>query len=278
MASSPHMSTTTRRLRASLAGDLEIIQMTNDQSIFAWGWSRSGGLANSFLAKDPSDFHGCSSVIRMDLSDFIAALEKHLSKKQLRKLVSLEEQFQTFTVTNHGIQIWLPLKRQSCCGGSEFLAAILTCCDAREKSSPITITIERFGPNRFRYFGQLPVVENQPLSIEFKSILLPYRDNINPNIRGPSCRQRMLPRILLEDITPSDNIIVVLGAANSGKSNFMKMLTGARPEPGADLLSFCTTTICAFASVRNGKRFVFLDTPPLDSDCFEAALMQFGLL
>ncbi|KAI6143794.1 hypothetical protein BKA82DRAFT_65217, partial [Pisolithus tinctorius] len=67
--------------KAFLRLQLEIIRMTNDQSIFAWGWSRSGGLANSFLAKDPSDFHGCSS--------------------QLRKLVSLEEQFQTFTVTNH---------------------------------------------------------------------------------------------------------------------------------------------------------------------------------
>ncbi|KAL4080985.1 heterokaryon incompatibility protein-domain-containing protein, partial [Scleroderma citrinum] len=64
---------------------LEIIRGSNDQSIFAWGWTRKTGWASSFLADDPSHFQDCNTVVKM------------------------EQQLRTFSVTNDGIQICLPL-------------------------------------------------------------------------------------------------------------------------------------------------------------------------
>ncbi|KAI6039167.1 hypothetical protein EDC04DRAFT_1789773 [Pisolithus marmoratus] len=85
---------------AFLRLQLEVIRMINDQSIFAWGWTKQTGSASGFLANDPSDFHDCSNVVRMVPSD---VLEKYFSKWKLRRLVSVEERCQTFSVTNHGI-------------------------------------------------------------------------------------------------------------------------------------------------------------------------------
>ncbi|KAI5993088.1 heterokaryon incompatibility protein-domain-containing protein [Pisolithus orientalis] len=216
---------------AFLRLQLEVIRMTNDQSIFAWGWTRNAGMAHSFLANDPSHFRDCSSVIRMSPSDFMVALEKSSSRK-LRELASAEERFQTFTVTNHGIEIWLPLKHESCSGDSEFFSAILACCDARAQSGPVTIIIEQFRSNRSRYFGRPSVAETQMIPIEFKPILLPYRDNINLNIRGPSSKQSRF-RVLVEDIIPSDSVVLYVQSADPSRDIFIPFIDSVLGNTGS---------------------------------------------
>ncbi|KAI6041072.1 HET-domain-containing protein [Pisolithus marmoratus] len=42
---------------------LEIIRTSNDQSIFAWGWTRKSGWSSSFLADDPSCFRDCNRLV-----------------------------------------------------------------------------------------------------------------------------------------------------------------------------------------------------------------------
>ncbi|KAI6010813.1 heterokaryon incompatibility protein-domain-containing protein [Pisolithus orientalis] len=163
---------------AFLRLQLEVIRLTNDQSIFAWGWTRDTGWASSFLADDPTCFRDCSNIIQMVHSDFIGALKKCLPKKELRKLMSAEGHFQTFTVTNHGIQIWLPrqaLKHDSSSSASELFSVMLACCEVGKASGPITVTMERFGPNYSRFFYCCPAVSwNQKSpAVEFQQIFLP---------------------------------------------------------------------------------------------------------
>ncbi|KAI6042080.1 hypothetical protein EDC04DRAFT_1081076 [Pisolithus marmoratus] len=171
---------------AFLRLQLEVIRIIDDQSIFAWGWTREAGSASGFLANDPSHFRDCSDVVR--IAPTTSHLHGYFPTEQISGLISGEEQFQTFSVTNRGIQIWLPLKREGCCGDSEFFSAILACCVAGG-TNPITITMEQFGTTCARYFGPLPVVENQTVSVDYKPVLLPYRTNINLNIRGPSSKR-----------------------------------------------------------------------------------------
>ncbi|KAI6042801.1 heterokaryon incompatibility protein-domain-containing protein [Pisolithus marmoratus] len=216
---------------AFLRLQLEIIKTNNDQSIFAWGWKIKNKSASRFLADDPSYFRDCSNIHRITHVDFLNILEEYISKSRLHALLSTEKRLQTFAVTNHGIQIWLPLTRQSRTGPSELFSAMLACCEARgtkSRSSPITIAIEQFDHrSRSRCLGW-PQVENQILPVKFKKILLPYRDNVNPTIRGP-LKKQSTARFAFEDIIRSDSLIVVVGAAGSGKSNFIKKLTGTVP-------------------------------------------------
>ncbi|KAI6161760.1 heterokaryon incompatibility protein-domain-containing protein [Pisolithus thermaeus] len=175
---------------AFLRLQLEVIRMINDQSIFAWRWTTPIGSASGFLATDPSHFRDCSSVVRMDPTDMLHTLEGYISKRRLRRLASAKERLQTFAVTNDGILIWLPLKRERRSNHSKFFSAMLACYNSGGKRKPITITIREVGGIHFRHFGWPPEVEDRTTSIEFKSILLPYRDNIDQvNIRGPSWMQ-----------------------------------------------------------------------------------------
>ncbi|KAI5996050.1 heterokaryon incompatibility protein-domain-containing protein [Pisolithus marmoratus] len=84
---------------AFLRLQLEVIRMINDQSIFAWGWTRESGTASAFLANDPSHFRDCSDSI------------------------------QAFSVTNHGIKIWLPMKLSWVLGVLLGAKYVLICAD-----------------------------------------------------------------------------------------------------------------------------------------------------
>ncbi|KAI6043476.1 hypothetical protein EDC04DRAFT_708802 [Pisolithus marmoratus] len=63
------------------------------------------------------------------------------------------------------------------------------------------------------------------------------------------------------EIRPDDVVILVMGKTGSGMSNFINKLTRMPPEDGADQLFSCTKDVCAYGCFRNGKRFIFVDTP-----------------
>lgn len=267
---------------AFLRLQLEIIRLTNDQSIFAWGWTRDTGWASNFLADDPRCFRDCSNIVRMAHGDFVGALGKYLPKKELRKLASAKGHFQTFTVTNHGIQIWLPrqaLKHDSGSRSSELFSVMLACHETGEGSGPITITMEQFGPNSSRYFYYFPVANwNRKSPVDFQQIFLPYRDNINLNIRGPLSRQCRLSQISVNEFMASDTVIIVLGSSGSGKSNIINKLIGIPPQSSIDAYVTCKGAISAFARIHKGRRFVFIDTPGFEPCRYKDILMYLHLI
>lgn len=66
---------------------LEVIRMTNDHSIFAWGHSRETGWSSGFLAPDPSFFRDCSCVEKMELDEFILHHKNEIPEDELRKVM-----------------------------------------------------------------------------------------------------------------------------------------------------------------------------------------------
>ena len=63
---------------------LEIIRMSNDQSIFAWGCRSRDNLRNcSILADDPNFFRGCSSMVPMVHDKFIQELSYSIPEEEL---------------------------------------------------------------------------------------------------------------------------------------------------------------------------------------------------
>ncbi|KAI6143796.1 heterokaryon incompatibility protein-domain-containing protein [Pisolithus tinctorius] len=268
---------------AFLRLQLEIIRKVNDQSIFAWGLTKELESASSFLADDPSLFRDCSNIKRMTFSSFIAALRKSLKRQELDKLALAEGRFQTFTVTNHGIQIRLPMQllhHGPYDGVFEFSSVMLACCKEGEDSDPITITVERTGSRYFRYFRHRSAANrDEKAPIEFEEVFLPYQDNSSLSIRGPLSRQGRRSRIVsVEDIAPSDIVIVVLGPVGSGKSTIINKLTGMPPERNANTLKACTQTISAFAHVLGKKRFVFVDTPEFNPTTLRDVSMWLALI
>lgn len=156
---------------------LEIMRTSNDQSIFAWGWqSRWTGWSNSFLADDPSYFRDCSDVVTMHHDEFVEALGCDVPEADWLNIPV--KRLRTFTVTNDGIQIWLPLT--PCEGSSSFFEATLAChCDGEY---PVTIVLGRSKSNYFRYFGCSP--NSGTVRIQFEEVILPYKDDYHENDFG----------------------------------------------------------------------------------------------
>ncbi|KAL4077380.1 heterokaryon incompatibility protein-domain-containing protein [Scleroderma citrinum] len=148
---------------------LEIIRQSNDQSIFAWGHSRTTGCSGSFLADDPSCFRDCSDVDRMERKEFIEVVRTDVLEDALVK--GPEERLRTFSVTNDGIQIWLPIR--PCRRSNSLFEAQLACCHTRD-SHPMTIVLARFQSNHFRYFCDFKAPANAKAS--FQQVFLPYQD------------------------------------------------------------------------------------------------------
>ncbi|KAL4073150.1 heterokaryon incompatibility protein-domain-containing protein [Scleroderma yunnanense] len=156
---------------------LEIIRGSNDQSIFAWGWTRKTGWASSFLADDPSHFQDCNTVVKMERGYFIAALKNDAPEDQL--LNPPLEQLRTFSVTNDGIQICLPLKPLP--AFPRLFQAKLACYSSRsEELHPITIILAFFESTYHRYFGGF--MPPSYVRMQFKQLLLPYQDEVHPDV------------------------------------------------------------------------------------------------
>ncbi|KAI6038682.1 hypothetical protein EDC04DRAFT_2896023 [Pisolithus marmoratus] len=109
---------------------LEIIKETSDHSIFAWDpWMPRTG---SVLAEDPRDFLACGGIRKVEPDEFVDRLVEYIERHELgnprhindilgrdrrarqRKLTALRDaahsqQFHTFTISNTGIQVCLPV-------------------------------------------------------------------------------------------------------------------------------------------------------------------------
>ena len=120
---------------------LEIIRMSNDQSIFAWDPHGRIGRSGSVLADEPRFFRDCSDLQTMEIDEF-----RKTSKADM--LPGVEERIGSFPVTNRGIQIYLPLR--SCSGSSTVVKATLQC---RKGRRPVTIYLTLWKSNYRRFFG-----------------------------------------------------------------------------------------------------------------------------
>ncbi|KAI5988744.1 heterokaryon incompatibility protein-domain-containing protein [Pisolithus albus] len=160
---------------------LEIIRKSNDQSIFAWSWSKKTGLSDSFLADDPSWFRDCSNVISLSPDEFIKALAKDVPEDELRNIPA--KRLRTFTVSNDGIQIWLPTAtygaisevRLACCQTTDRWEEYP---DARDMPL-ITISVALFPSDCFRFFGHFP--KSTTTKVKFTQLFLPYETANSPS-------------------------------------------------------------------------------------------------
>ncbi|KAI6039128.1 heterokaryon incompatibility protein-domain-containing protein [Pisolithus marmoratus] len=152
---------------------LEIIRTSNDQSVFAWGCEREFGWSDSILADDPSCFRDCDEVVAMDPKWFTSELREHgMADDALSK--STQEQLRTFTVTNDGIQIWLPTTTFG-----PYTEVTLACCDSHPEDLT-TILLVICGSTCFRIFGDIPC-PGDPGKKEFKQHFLPYKGTKYPS-------------------------------------------------------------------------------------------------
>lgn len=149
----------------------EIIRRLNDQTIFAWGWSVKTGWSKNFLADDPSCFSDCDKVIAMKRDEFVGILSKEIPQEELNKFPP--EHLRTFTLSNDGIQIWLPIIP---CRKSAWLYKARLPCRLLDNSSPISITLGCFDSNYFRYFGDFDA--DSFAQVQFQQVFLPYQENV----------------------------------------------------------------------------------------------------
>ncbi|KAI6150266.1 hypothetical protein BKA82DRAFT_480505 [Pisolithus tinctorius] len=158
---------------AFLRLQLEIMRISNDQSIFAWKDSATcdARWSNGVLADDPSCFRDCHNVIKMEPKEFYKGLLL-LWESDAKELVTSQDDdgIPTFTVTNGAIQIRLPLLPYYGCP-SVFLAALA--CRRENDSLPMTIGLASFGSNYYRYSGATGPL---PLFPQYRQLYLAYRD------------------------------------------------------------------------------------------------------
>lgn len=143
---------------------LEIIRMSNDHSIFAWGHTWKSGWSSSFLADDPSWFRDCGSIELSLFSTFVADLKKDLTEEEGNNFGRL---WKTFTVTNNGIKIRLPTITHG-----SISQVILACSDLSGYPKMIAIHLVVLDSTCFRIFG----IPNHPGKMEFKQHFLPYTE------------------------------------------------------------------------------------------------------
>ncbi|KAI6163688.1 heterokaryon incompatibility protein-domain-containing protein [Pisolithus thermaeus] len=151
---------------------LEIIRSSNDQSIFAWGRERHTGWSDSFLADDPSCFRDCANVVSLSPSEFTRALLGDTIAKEVLDQIPAER-LRTFTVTNDGIQIWLPTATLGPCAEVK-----LACSDHSRWNiyrsndlKTMNLVLSESGCSRF-FGGQIPKLG----PMDFKQHFLPYKD------------------------------------------------------------------------------------------------------
>ncbi|KAL4072768.1 heterokaryon incompatibility protein-domain-containing protein [Scleroderma yunnanense] len=152
---------------------LEIIRMSNDQSIFAWGSTRGILRSGSILADDPSSFRDCDNIELTDHDKFIQSLKDHISAEELHSIE--EDQFGTFPITNRGIQIWMLLRPFD--GSDSVFEAWLPCCINNGLSNrPVRITLVLWKSNYCRYFMLPWEMLRTKGTIQLRQIYLRYQD------------------------------------------------------------------------------------------------------
>jgi len=151
---------------------LEIIRISDDQSIFAWDPHGNIGRSGSVLADEPHFFRDCSDLQTMAIDEFTEALKARMSKEEKERLGS-------FPVTNRGIQIWLPLR--PCIGLPIVFQAILQCRPS-EGQRPVTIYLTLWKSNYYRSFGpRSEAASPEEGVLRFEQLHLRYQDFAHRN-------------------------------------------------------------------------------------------------
>jgi len=191
---------------------LEIIRMSNDQSIFAWGCSRRDHRTGSILADDPSFFRDCHEMELMDHDKFIQSLKDDIPKKVLRSIE--KDRFATFSITHRGIQIWLLLRPYN--DSSSVFEARLP-CRLTALDPPVAINLALWRSNYYRYFtllqDEIPTVS----TLQFCQLFLTYQDAPHHDVEFE-----------IDDSSVIENGFIYCGAFPSTPTNPL-MLTSTNP-------------------------------------------------
>ena len=146
---------------------LEIIRSSNDQSIFAWGWTSPKVGIGSVLADDPSCFKDCSGMILVDNDEFI------MERSKFPKLRSMDaNKFGVFANTNRGIQIWMLL-----CAYRESKSVFRAYLPCLSGISLVSIDLVLWNSNYYRYSNVWKTANSN--SAEFRQVYLRYQDTLN---------------------------------------------------------------------------------------------------
>ncbi|KAL4069937.1 heterokaryon incompatibility protein-domain-containing protein [Scleroderma yunnanense] len=148
---------------------LEIIRMSNDQSIFAWSF-RGSGRTGSILADDPSFFRECFEMELMDPDEFIQSFELAIPEEELRSIE--KDRLGVFPITNRGIQIWLPLRPLNV-SRSVFKAWLP--CRTHPSLPLVSITLALWKSNYYRYDTSLWEAFPTERTLQFHQVYLTYQ-------------------------------------------------------------------------------------------------------
>ncbi|KAL4074495.1 heterokaryon incompatibility protein-domain-containing protein [Scleroderma yunnanense] len=157
---------------------LEIIRVSNDQSIFAWSFNGGSRWTGSILADDPSLFRNCAQMELMDPNEFIKELKEYIAQEDLSLIA--EDRLSTFPTTNRGIQIWMLLTPVH--GSRSVFRALLPC---RRRpwdpwDSPVSIDLALWKSNYYRYStSRSGILEERTL--RFHQLYLGYQDTLHHN-------------------------------------------------------------------------------------------------
>ncbi|KAI6001728.1 hypothetical protein EDC04DRAFT_1058126 [Pisolithus marmoratus] len=181
---------------------LEIIKETSDHSIFMWGLGPQEPRTGSVLAEDPIDFWDCGYIWKVEPDDFGDKLVKCIEQKKLgnpwyirgnhRRIStnpvhlcrlawlrwrarSLSQQLCTFTVSNAGIQVCLPVIPLP--DSPSHFRAILPCT---RYGDLVTVDLVSSGSSFDRIPGTGSTFTTYP---EFKTLPLTHHQDVNEKRR-----------------------------------------------------------------------------------------------
>ncbi|KAI5985040.1 heterokaryon incompatibility protein-domain-containing protein [Pisolithus albus] len=180
---------------------LEIVRISSDQSIFAW--NPRIPRAGSVLAEDPSDFWNCGRIKKVDPDEFVDKLARYIElgelghpwyiRRNAREIATnpihlcrlawlrwrahtLRRQLRTFTISNAGIQVCLPVIPLP--NSPSHCRAILACTDF---SILITIDLVSSGS----VFDRVPDTLTIPKAFpEFKTLYLAHHEDVDEKCRN----------------------------------------------------------------------------------------------
>ncbi|KAL4077402.1 heterokaryon incompatibility protein-domain-containing protein [Scleroderma citrinum] len=135
---------------------LEIIEKSNDQSIFAWDPDGRIQWTGAILAGDPSFFRDCHDIEKMET----------------------DERLGTFSVNKRIIQIWSFITPLDDCPTVFFQAALA--CRRRWDPRPVTIDVALWMSSYWRYPGTPRIPKAVP---QLRKLCLSYQSEVYPDFK-----------------------------------------------------------------------------------------------
>ncbi|KAI6118054.1 heterokaryon incompatibility protein-domain-containing protein [Pisolithus sp. B1] len=215
---------------------LEIMQVSNDQSIFAWDpYGRTPRYGN-VLADDPSYFQDCHDIQIVDSDQFIDKLTDYVRSHELKdhgtesawRQVAHPQQMSWFVATNAGIQICLPIIPYR--DYPSVFKAILACSD--NDGNLISVDLVSRGSTYDRSFNATEILKTYPRVERLYLTYSPDADetpcHLTLDDRGASChgftRRSTFPREIIGDTvtlsTRTNDLMVVVYVNDETKSRF----------------------------------------------------------